>query len=126
MGRFGRLMVGLLGVLLAGCAAPSPEAGLLSHIEQLTTPNMGFEKAGEAYFSPDMRRIIFQAVPTGRQDYQIYVMSLQDRRPQMVSTGRGECTCAYFRPDGRKIIFASSHLDPNLATSQPAARSETS
>ncbi len=32
----------------------------------------------------------------------------------MVSTGRGACTCAYFRPDGQKIIFASSHGDPNL------------
>lgn len=37
-------------------------------------------------------------------------MSLADRKPKMVSTGRGECTCGYFRPDGRKILFASSHL----------------
>src|SRR6185436_19998712 len=28
------------------------------------------------------------------------------------SSGAGACTCSYFRPDGKKIIFASSHLDP--------------
>jgi Tol biopolymer transport system component len=75
---------------------------------------MGFEKAGEAYFSPDGSSIIFQAVPPGRQGYQMYVMSLADRQPRTVSTGRGECTCGYFRPDGKKIIFASSHLEPNV------------
>lgn len=119
--------------VMAGCAAPTPqtgprqaggEAGILSNVTQLTTPAMGFEKAGEAYFSPDGRQIIFQAVPAGKQGYQIYVMSLTDRRPRMVSTGRGECTCAYFHPDGRKILFASSHLDPDLDrppnASQPA------
>ncbi len=119
----------------AGCASSGPAGRsegelhassdtasepLLSRVEQLTNPSMGFERAGEAYFSPDGSRIIFQAVPQGREGYQIYVMSLGDRRPRMVSTGRGECTCAYFRPDGRKIIFASSHLDPGLAATRPA------
>lgn len=83
---------------------------LLRNVEQLTTPEMGFDRAGEAYFSPDGTQIIFQAVPRGKQGYQIHVMSLADRKPRMVSTGRGECTCAFFRPDGRKILFASSHL----------------
>jgi TolB protein len=32
----------------------------------------------------------------------------------MVSAGKGACTCAFFRPDGQKIIFASSHEVPNL------------
>ncbi len=103
-----------------------PESPLLSNQQQLTTPAMGFDKAGEAYFSPDAGKIIFQAVPTGQEHYQIYVMPLEDRRPRMVSTGRGECTCAFFRPDGRKIIFASSHLDPGLAASRPTTEESTS
>ncbi len=90
------------------------EAQALKNIRQLTTPMMGFEKAGEAYFSPDGSTIIFQAVPKGQQHYQIYTMNLEERIPRMVSTGRGACTCAYFRPDGEKIIFASSHDDPFL------------
>ena len=30
-----------------------------------------------------------------------------------VSPGVGKTTCSFFRPDGKKIIFASSHLDPD-------------
>jgi TolB protein len=90
------------------------EAIVLRNIKQVTFPSMGFEKAGEAYFSPDGKSIIFQAVPKGQRHYQIYIMNLREGKPRMVSTGRGACTCAYFRPDGKKIIFASSHEDPQL------------
>lgn len=48
----------------------------LSHIEQLTFPSQGFEKAGEAYFSPDSQQIIFQGVPENEENYQIYTMDL--------------------------------------------------
>ena len=30
-----------------------------------------------------------------------------------VSPGVGKTTCGYFHPDGKKILFASSHLDPD-------------
>ncbi len=88
------------------------EAEYLSNITQLTNEEMGFINAGEAYFAPDGKTIIFQATPTGKTDYQIYTLDLRTRRLRMVSTGRGACTCAYFRPDGKRIIFASSHLGP--------------
>lgn len=93
----------------------SLEYPALQNIRQLTFPEMGFEKCGEAYFSPDGNTIIFQAVPEGQIHYQIYTMDLQKSIPQRVSTGLGACTCAYFRPDGKKIIFASSHEDPALS-----------
>ena len=86
----------------------------LKNIRQLTFTSMGFEKAGEAYFSPDQQSIIFQAVPIGLKHYQIYTLKINEDKPYMVSTGKGACTCAYFRPDGKKIIFASSHEDPNI------------
>lgn len=95
----------------------SQEENILSNIQQLTFPSMGFERAGEAYFSPDGKTIIFQAVPKGKEHFQIYKMNLNEGVPTLVSTGRGACTCAYFRPDGKKIIFASSHEDPNPAPS---------
>lgn len=90
------------------------EAKMLSNIRQVTFAEMGFEKAGEAYFSPDGKTIIFQAVPIGQEQYQIYSMDLDVGIPRLVSTGKGACTCAYFRPDGKKIVFASSHEDPAL------------
>lgn len=89
------------------------EEKYLSNINQVTFPEMGFEKAGEAYFSPDEKNIIFQAVPQGKSEYQMYVMALEEGLPKMVSTGVGACTCGFFHPNGEKIIFASSHEDPN-------------
>lgn len=112
---------------LGMCAASNVRAGepteeeskFIKNVEQLTFSSMNLGKAGEAYFSPDGKKIIFQATPAGQSDYQIYVMDLAERKPKMVSTGKGACTCAYFRPDGKKIIFASSHLDPTLGQPKP-------
>ncbi len=90
------------------------EAVSLKNIIQVTSPAMGFEKAGEGYFSPDGKTLIFQAVPKGQTQYQIYSIRSGQSHPKLISTGKGACTCAYFRPDGKKIIFASSHSDPRL------------
>ncbi len=87
----------------------------LRNIRQITFPSMGFEKAGESYFSPDGKKLIFQAVPAGKKEYQIYAINIGENTPQLISTGKGACTCAYYRPDGKKIIFASSHAAPEDA-----------
>lgn len=92
------------------------EESALKNIRQLTFSHMGFEKAGEAYFSPDETSILFQAVPKGQTEYQIYHMNLKKGTPKLVSTGKGACTCAFFHPYKKKIIFASSHSDPNPPT----------
>ncbi len=88
------------------------ESRWLRNIHQLTRSDMGLDKAGEAYFSADGKRICFQAFPKGENDYQIYVMNIDGSGLQMVSTGKGATTCSYFSPDGRKLLFASNHLDP--------------
>jgi Tol biopolymer transport system component len=100
-------------------AATSEEAKFLSRIEQITFTDMGLFNAGEAYFSPDAKTIIFQATPIGKTEYQIYTLELNSRKLNRVSTGKGACTCAFFRPDGKKIIFASTHLDPDLDQPRP-------
>ncbi len=91
----------------------SAEEKFLQNIRQITFSEMGFEKAGEAYFSPDDTSILFQAVPKDQKDYQIYRMQLDEGKATLVSTGKGACTCAFYHPSGKKIIFASSHSDPN-------------
>lgn len=100
------------GLALSGSAVA--EEPCLGNIRQVTFPSMGFEKAGEAYFSPDGRAIIFQAVPQGEKHYQIYTMDLEALAPVRVSTGRGACTCSFYRPDGKKVLFASSHEAPEV------------
>lgn len=87
----------------------------LTDIQQLTSPDLGFTKAGEAYFSPDGKKILFQAVPHGEEDYQIYSMDLATKEILWISKGFASCTCAFFRPDGEKIIFAGSHLKAKKA-----------
>lgn len=97
----------------------SVEPRYLSNVRQVTS---GFVRAGEGYFSPDGRQIVYQAVPPDYPFYQIYTQPLDGGRPRLVSTGRGRTTCAYFTPDGRQILFASSHLDPNLSATEEAER----
>ena len=84
------------------------EARHLSNIRQVT---FDFAKAGEGYFRPDGKAVIFQAAKPGEQDYQIYTLELAEgARPKLVSTGKGKCTCSYYHPDGKSILFASTHL----------------
>ncbi|HEV3343949.1 MAG TPA: biopolymer transporter Tol, partial [Pirellulales bacterium] len=90
----------------------SVESVYLSDIRQVTD---GFVKAGEGYFSPDQKTIIYQAVTAEYPFYQIYTQPFAGGgRPRLVSIGKGRTTCAYFSPDGRHIVYASSHLDPHL------------
>jgi TolB protein len=107
--------------LSAGAEEGSVETKYLSNVRQLTTGEM-FVKAGEGYFSPDGKQIVYQAQPLDYPFYQIFTQSLGGGAPRKVSTGRGRTTCAYFAPDGKRLLFASSHLDPNLAETEEAER----
>jgi TolB protein len=98
------------------------ESRHLTNTRQVTS---GLARAGEGYFSPDGRSIIFQAVPhvapaifhhpkPDEDGYQILLGPLKEDAPAlMVSTGKGRCTCPFFHPSGRSILFASTHLSPS-------------
>lgn len=111
--KFRYVIITLLFNILFFSLSCSDEYPALRNIRQITFPSMGFEKAGESYFSPDGNTIIFQAVPTGKKEYQIYSINIQSGTVRLISSGKGACTCAYYRPDGNKIIFASSHEAPD-------------
>lgn len=84
-----------------------PEEVHLSNIVQLTT---GGENA-EAYWSFNADKLIYQA-HEGEGCDQIYVRDARTpgAKPQLVSTGQGATTCAYFLPGDQEIIYASTHL----------------
>lgn len=91
---------------------------------------MGAAKAGEGYFSPDSRMICYQAVPHGYPFYQIYLQPIdlaapRPTTPLRVSTGRGRTTCSWFSPDGSRLLFASSHLDPAIDATEAEAIRQT-
>lgn len=106
------LIFNLLLMCLFGIA--HSEENTLRNIKQLTTPDMGFEKAGEAYFSPDNKKISFQAVPKGESNYQIYTMDLKTKKVVKITHGTGACTCSYFHPNGKKIIYAASPINAEM------------
>lgn len=76
------------------------------HLWQLTN---GGENA-EAYFSFSGNDLILQSTPRGAACDQIFTLPSRGGEPKRVSTGQGRCTCSYFFPGDREILFASTHL----------------
>lgn len=114
----------VVGLVLLACtravlcqAEESVESQFLSNPRQVTD---GFVRAGEGYFSPDGKTIVYQAVTRDYPFYQIFTQALEGSEPKLISTGRGRTTCSYFSRDGLRILFASSHLDPQLSETEAA------
>jgi TolB protein len=98
---------------------PNPKEVHLRNIRQLTFDGDN----AEAYFSLDGQKIIFQSTREPRKCDQIFTMNTDGSNVKLVSTGRGRTTCGYFTPDGKRIIYASTHLGgPDCPP--PADRSE--
>jgi Tol biopolymer transport system component len=77
----------------------------MSNLKQLT---FGGENA-EAYFSRDGKWLIFQARPNNEPADQIFIMGIDGKNKRMVSTGTGWTTCSYFFPNGKEILYTSTH-----------------
>ena len=108
-------MYALLACCLVAAEPAEWEKAESVHLQNIRQVTKDFVRAGEGYFSPDGKTIIFQAEEkdTGNPFYQIFTMDLESGRTRRVSPGVGKTTCSFFSPDGKKIIFASSHLDPD-------------
>ena len=98
----------LLPALIA-CQAPEEPENAERRLRNLRQLTFGGENA-EAYFSFDGQRLIFQATRDGGQCDQIFVMGTDGSGITRVSSGKGRTTCAYFLKDGRRFVYASTHL----------------
>ena len=93
----------------------------LQNIKQLT---FGGDNA-EAYWSFDNKKLVFQSnnPAWGLQCDQIFYTTLTDdlanAKPQMLSTGKGRTTCAYFLPGDKAVVYASTHLGGNACPPEP-------
>jgi TolB protein len=92
-----------------------PDERHLRNIRQLTN---GGENA-EAYFSFDGKQLIFQST-SGHSCDQIYTMNADGTNRRLVSTGKGRTTCSYFYPDGKSILYASTHKGGDACPAPPS------
>ncbi|MBK7951360.1 MAG: M28 family peptidase [Deltaproteobacteria bacterium] len=98
-------------------AAPALTSPLLYHDARPLT--FAGRRTGEGYFSADGRQLVFQSErEPGNPFYQIYRMRFATGETTRVSPGIGRATCGFFHPDGRRILFASTHEDPDAELAQ--------
>jgi TolB protein len=121
-----QLLIYLPAIMLLGTLpilASEYEDTFLSHPVRITD---GLTKAGEGYFAQDMSQICYQGIPADKPFYQIFIQPFTSSKPRItqrfrVSTGKGRTTCAWFSPNGKQLLFASSHLDPNVQQTEEDA-----
>ncbi len=91
------------------------------HFKSLTQLTFGGDNA-EAYFDKTGTKITFQSTNKNWNAHcdQIFMMDLKkikitpntitiNNAIHKISTGKGRTTCSYFMPDGKHILFASTH-----------------
>ncbi|MEO6220642.1 MAG: hypothetical protein ABIO81_09465 [Ginsengibacter sp.] len=95
------------------------------HFKNLRQLTFGGDNA-EAYFSFDGKYIVFQRtdIKNGIMCDQIWMGKIPERTnelfaPKLVSTGTGRTTCSYFYPDGKYILYASTHLSDEACPPVP-------
>lgn len=112
------VMVGAVGRPTHGGPVPlgvDPRERHLRNLRQLTA---GGQNA-EAYFDWTGTRLVFQSTRPPFACDQIFTMRVDGTDVRRVSTGKGRTTCAFFFPDGRRVIYASTHLAGDACPAPP-------
>lgn len=86
------------------------------HFKNLKQLTYGGDNA-EAYFSPSGKFAAFQSnnAKWGLHCDQIFALDIAKAskdtsyRPPLISTGKGRTTCSYYMPNGKDILYASTH-----------------
>ncbi|MGI9627417.1 MAG: TolB family protein [Longimicrobiales bacterium] len=122
--RFFRSAVLCAALLAWGCApaeeAPAESDEVVQGSPDLVAPNetrltnvrqLTFEgENAEAYWAYDGSKLIFQRTAVrGEGCDQIFIMDPETGDYEQVSTGKGRTTCAYFYPQGDRILYSSTH-----------------
>jgi len=116
------ILILLLTFIFINCVAQEKH---LKNIQKLT---FGGDNA-EAYFSPNNQLLTMQVSnpKAGIPCDQIFLYDLQSKtytsdNLKLISTGKGRTTCSYFMPDGKHILYASTHTASNDCPAPPKPR----
>ncbi|MCB1875034.1 MAG: M20/M25/M40 family metallo-hydrolase [Chromatiales bacterium] len=104
-----RFAPGLL-LLAATTAFAEPSPVFIDNVRQLTFEG---KRAGEGYFSADGTLMVFQSErDPANPFYRIFLMDLETGDVEPISPGIGKTTCAWVHPGNDKVLYASTHEDP--------------
>jgi TolB protein len=95
------------------------------HFKNLQQMTFGADNA-EAYWSYDDKYVIFQrtAPKAGLPCDQMFIGKVPQKpgdvfQYKLISTGKGRTTCGFFYPDGKHILYASTHLGADTCPPLP-------
>ena len=93
------------------------ENQLLSNTRRLVTDSL---RSGEGYFGADGKRFIYQSEEPDSNNpfYQIFLKDLASGATQRVSPGTGLTTCSWIHPTLERLMFSSTHDDPDALSKQ--------
>lgn len=113
---FGQILLVLLTFSAFAQDAENLEDKFLKNSRQLIYEG---NRSGEGYFSEEGRYLIFQSEREADNPfYQIYMLDFETGDIHRVSPGYGKTTCSYFQWGGDRVMFSSSHLDPDARKKQ--------
>jgi TolB protein len=113
----------IISLLTINSFAQAPDEKHLKNLRQLT---FGGNNA-EAYFSFDNKFASFQSdnPAWGLACDQIFTININKgladpkKSPSIISTGKGRTTCSFFMPDGKHILYASTHAGGDACPPAP-------
>lgn len=101
-----------------------------TNLKNITKLTYGGDNA-EAYFSPDSKMLTMQVTnpKIGAHCDQIYLLELNKSKYKttdlkLISTGQGRTTCSFFMPDGKHILYASTHKANKACPLKPEPRKD--
>ena len=102
-------------VIFFGCSkteAPKEEKkGEGTELPVTKLPNM--KSGAEFYFSPDGKSMIGNAKYEGDESHQVYTINIDGTNLKKINE-TGETACSYYYPDGKKLIWTSTHDNLDL------------
>ena len=103
----------IIGIFCPQVEAAIPDAQETAFIANPRQLILAGRRSGEGYFSQDGHQLVFQAERSPENPFfQIFTLDFRSGDIQQVSPGMGKTTCSFFHPDGKTILFASTHHDP--------------
>lgn len=108
----------LLAVACFLAMTQASAAGFITDARQISDQEV---RSGEGYYRTDGKWLVYQAEVAGENPfYQIYLKDIASGKVQQVSPGIGKTTCSWVHPLQEKVLFSSTHEDPEAKAKMTA------